>query len=160
MEPSQGRGLGRRMIGRRGAGGDVFAAFLGRHNVPDAADDRMAEAFGHQRDFDVERIAGHRRNASMRGVTAALRQEYSCRSNSSAAAVKFMVAVFSRTARRNLDPRASASRRLTLTATAGVVGAVLLVGGGGLSLCGGRGRLSVLDNRCATGGSRCQSSVG
>jgi hypothetical protein len=59
MQPPQGRGLGRVAVGRIGASG-VFAAFLRRHDVACGANQRVAEAFEHLRDFVAEVVAGHR----------------------------------------------------------------------------------------------------
>jgi hypothetical protein len=54
MQASKGKGLGRRLVGRCGAGGNIFAAVFGRHNVADAANDSVAKALEHQRDFGAE----------------------------------------------------------------------------------------------------------
>jgi hypothetical protein len=56
MQPPQGGGVGRRLLGRRGAGGDVFAAGFGRPNVADASGDGIGRGVRASARFGVEGI--------------------------------------------------------------------------------------------------------
>jgi hypothetical protein len=60
MQPAKGRGLGRRLVGRPGAGGDVSAAVFGGDDIVGAANHGVAEALEHEGDFGAEGVAGHR----------------------------------------------------------------------------------------------------